>query len=191
MTLTPRELALASIAAPEPESRLTSSSTLAPLVIICSACCCCVDLSPSAFWMSASTPASANAFFRNGRSTVSQRTEDFESGSRTPTLPALAAAVAVPLELLEPELLSSLPHAATTSAADAASKGMSLVARFMGSSSSRWTHRDRDGDELSDRRRPGTGIRHQGGNFVKNLDELRGKRAPLLPTPNEANGHES
>src|SRR3954467_9560128 len=132
MTFTPRDLALASIAAPEPESRLTSSSTLAPLVIICSACCCCVDLSPSAFWMSASTPASANAFFRNGRSTVSQRTEDLESGSRTPTLPALAAAVAVPLVLLEPELLSSLPHAVTTSAAEAASKGMSRVARFIG-----------------------------------------------------------
>src|SRR5258707_11197964 len=95
--------------------------------------------------MSASTPAASKAFFRNGRSTVSQRTEDFESGSRTPTLPALAAAVAVPLELLEPELLLSLPQAATTSAAEAASTGMSRVARVLGSSSSRWTHRDRDG----------------------------------------------
>src|ERR1700754_4087744 len=132
MTLTPRELALAWMAAPEPESRLTSSSTLAPLVIICSACCCCVDLSPSAFWMSASTPAASNAFFRNGRSTVSQRTDDLESGSSTPTLPALAAGVAVPELPLEPELLlSSLPHAATKSAADAASNGMSRAARFM------------------------------------------------------------
>src|SRR4051812_17410579 len=133
MTLTPRELALASIAAPEPESRLTSSSTLAPLVIICSACCCWVDLSPSAFWMSTFTPASPNALVRNGRSTVSQRTEDFESGSSTPTLPALAAAGLEPelLLVLESDLLS-LPHAATTSAADAASKGMSRVARCIG-----------------------------------------------------------
>ena len=49
MTLTPWDLALASIAAPEPESRLTSSSTFAPFVIACSACCCWVDLSPWAF----------------------------------------------------------------------------------------------------------------------------------------------
>src|SRR3954447_23676681 len=147
MTLTPRELALASIAAPEPESRLTSSSTLAPLVIICSACCCCVDLSPSAFWMSASTPAASNAFFRNGRSTVSQRTDDFESGSRTPTLPAFASVFEPPeLLLLELELeLLSLPHAATKSAAAAANRGMSRAARFIGSSSSRWTLWDRDG----------------------------------------------
>src|SRR4051812_42162862 len=191
MTLTPREFALASMAAPEPESRLTSSSTLAPLVIICSACCCCVDLSPSAFWMSASTPAASKAFFRNGRSTVSQRTEDLESGSRTPTLPAFAS-VLVPPELpeFEFELLLSSPQAATKTAAVAASRGMSRAARFIRSSSSRWTHRDRNGDELSDRRRPGMGIRHDGRNFVKNLDELRRKRARLLPTPNEASGRQ-
>src|SRR3954453_12406344 len=90
MTLTPCDLALAAIAAPEPESRLTMSSTLAPLVIACSACCCWADLSPSAFWISDSTPALSKAALRNGRSTVSQRTDDLESGSRTATLPAFS-----------------------------------------------------------------------------------------------------
>ena len=61
MTLTPCDLALASIAAPEPESRLTSSSTFAPFVIACSACCCCVDLSPSAFWISRRRRRPSNA----------------------------------------------------------------------------------------------------------------------------------
>src|SRR3954453_20396155 len=107
MTLTPRELALASIAAPEPESRLTSSSTFAPLVIICSACCCCVDLSPSALSMIALTPAASNAFLSSGRSTVSQRTDDLVSGSRTPTVPPdLAAGVDFPLDELDDELSS-------------------------------------------------------------------------------------
>src|SRR5215813_2668195 len=120
MTLTPREFALASIAAPEPESRLTSSSTFAPLVIICSACCCCVDLSPSAFSMSTLMPASSKAFFRNGRSTVSQRTEDLESGSSTPTLPSFWELDEDDEDELFDELdllLSLLPHPATTSAA--------------------------------------------------------------------------
>ena len=92
MTLTPCDLAFAAIAAPLPESRLTSSSTFAPFVIACSACCCWADLSPSAFWISDSTPALSKAAFRNGRSSVSQRTDDFESGSSTATLPAFAAA---------------------------------------------------------------------------------------------------
>src|SRR5215216_7204001 len=87
MTFTPCDFALAAMAAPEPESRFTSSSTFAPFVIACSACCCCVDLSPSAFWIVDLTPAASNAFFRNGRSTVSQRTDDLESGRRTATLP--------------------------------------------------------------------------------------------------------
>src|ERR671938_1706154 len=102
MTLTPWDLALAAMAAPEPESRLTSRMTLAPLVIACSACCCCVDLSPSAFWMVASTPAASNACFRNGRSTVSQRTDDLESGSSTATLPGLEPPPPPPLDELEP-----------------------------------------------------------------------------------------
>src|SRR3954466_2658804 len=118
MTLTPRDFALAAIAAPEPESRFTSRMTFAPLVIACSACCCCVDLSPSAFWMVASTPAASNAFFKNGRSTVSHRTDDFESGSNTATLPALAPLLLLLLPPLDDELLSllSLPQAPTNRA---------------------------------------------------------------------------
>src|SRR4051794_15195365 len=115
MTLTPCDLALAAIAAPEPESRLTSSSTLAPLVIACSACCCWADLSTSALVMVDFTPAASNAFFRNGRSTVSQRTDDLESGSSTAALPDGLLLLEL-LELLEPLFLSSLPHAATVTA---------------------------------------------------------------------------
>src|SRR3954454_13951650 len=111
MTLTPWDFALAAIAAPEPESRLTRSRTLAPLVIACSACCCCVDLSPSAFSIVDSTPAASNAFFSSGRSYVSQRTDDLESGSRTATFPAdllLLPELPEPPELL---LELSLPQA--------------------------------------------------------------------------------
>src|SRR5918911_3511263 len=111
MTLTPCDFALASIAAPEPESRLTSRITLAPLVIACSACCCCVDLSPSAFSIVDLTPAASNACLRSGRSTVSQRTDDLESGSSTATLPGLEPPPPPPPPLLE--LLSSPPQPAT------------------------------------------------------------------------------
>src|SRR5919206_5288638 len=100
MTLTPRDLALASIAAPEPESRFTSRITFAPFVMACSACCCWVDLSPWAFWIVAGTPADLNAAASSGRSAVSQRTDDFVSGSSTATLSA---------ELLPPLLLLLLP----------------------------------------------------------------------------------
>src|ERR1700710_2220248 len=104
MTLTPCDLALAAIAAPEPESRFTSSSTFAPFVIACSACCCWVDLSASAFWIVDLTPARSNAFFRRGRPPLPQRPDDFESGRRPATLPAFLL-----LLLLEPllSLLSS------------------------------------------------------------------------------------
>src|SRR3954471_17829171 len=90
MTFTPRDAALASMAAPEPESRFTSRSTLAPFVIACSACCCWVDLSPWAFEIVTGTPAALKAACSNGRSAVSQRTEDFVSGSRTATFSAFA-----------------------------------------------------------------------------------------------------
>src|SRR4051794_6734480 len=122
MTFTPWDFALAAIAAPEPESRFTSSSTFAPLVIACSACCCWVALSPSAFWISFSTPAASNACLRNGRSTVSQRTEDFESGSSTATLPGFWPPLLL-LDELEP-LSSSPPQPATTSAQPVASVAM-------------------------------------------------------------------
>ncbi len=116
MTFTPCDLAFAAIAAPEPESRFTSSSTFAPFVIACSACCCWVALSPSAFWISTSTPAASNAAWSDGRSTVSQRTEDFESGSSTATLPASPPPLSLDslLAPLPPLLSSSSPHAATT-----------------------------------------------------------------------------
>src|SRR5215211_2042549 len=113
MTLTPCDFALAAIAAPEPESRFTSSSTLAPFVIACSACCCWADLSPSALVIVDFTPAASNAFFRNGRSTVSQRVDDLESGRSTATLP-LASLLLLPPPP-PPSLLSS-PHAATGTA---------------------------------------------------------------------------
>src|SRR5919199_6318430 len=116
MTATPCDLALAAIAAPEPESRLTSSSTLAPLVIACSACCCCVDLSPSAFSIVDCTPAASKACLSSGRSSVSQRTDDFESGSSTATLPGLAPPPPPPPPP-PPDDDSSLPQPATASAA--------------------------------------------------------------------------
>src|ERR1700750_122164 len=117
MTFTPWDLALASIAAPEPESRLTSSRTLAPLVMACSACCCWVDLSPCAFWISTGTPAALNACVRSGRSAVSQRTDDFVSGRRTATLSAellLLLLLLLPLLLPPPPPLSLPPQAAMT-----------------------------------------------------------------------------
>src|SRR3954469_13900008 len=129
MTLTLCEAALASIAAPEPESRFTSSSTFAPLVIACSACCCCVDLSPCAFWIWAGTPACWNAFCSSGRSTWSQRTDDCVSGSRTATFPALEPPDELPLELLS---LFELPQPATMTAAPTESTVASHVARCMG-----------------------------------------------------------
>src|SRR5918911_4776645 len=130
MTLTPRDFALASIAAPEPESRLTSRITFAPLVIACSACCCWVDLSPCAFWIVTGTPAAVNAFCSSGRSTVSQRTEDFVSGSSTATLPALPPPPP-PDEPPPDELLLLLPQPATTSAPATVRTGMSRRAPVM------------------------------------------------------------
>src|SRR5919206_413266 len=120
MTLTPWPCALASIAAPEPESRLTSRITLAPLVIACSACCCCVDLSPSAFSIVDCTPAASKACLSSGRSSVSQRTDDFESGSRTATLPGLAPPPPPPPPPLLDDESSPPPQPATARAAPAA-----------------------------------------------------------------------
>src|SRR3954451_1879923 len=110
ITLTFWDLAFAAIAAPEPESRFTSRMTFAPLVTACSACCCCVDLSPSALVMVASRPPASSAFWRSGRSTVSHRTDDFESGSRTATLGLLPP----PPPPLPPPLSSSSPPQAAT-----------------------------------------------------------------------------
>src|SRR3954468_1509095 len=144
MTFTPCDFALASIAAPEPESRLTSRITFAPLVIACSACCCWVDLSPWAFWMVAGTPAALNACWSSGRSAVSQRTDDFVSGSSTATL----SAELLPLLLLllppPPPPLSLPPQAATPnerahSALAMARKRREIGERITCSSSVDWT----------------------------------------------------
>src|SRR5436190_79134 len=85
--------------------------TFAPLVMACSACCVCVALSPSALTTVGSVPPSESAFCRSGRSTVSHRTDDFESGSRTATL-GLLPPPPPPPPLLS-LLLSSPPQAAT------------------------------------------------------------------------------
>ena len=112
MTLTPCDLALAAIAAPEPESRFTSSSTFAPLVIACSACCCCVDLSPSALVIvgfdasGRRTPSSGAA----GRPSPSAPTTSSPAAARRPCRLAASLAARLLLSLL---LLSSLPQAAT------------------------------------------------------------------------------
>ena len=99
-------------------------STFTPLVIIWSAIVAILVLSPSAFWMSYSTPAALNASSRNGRSAVSQRTDDFVSGRITPTFAAFAPpapvvaappppVVAAPPPAVVAELLPlSSPHAA-------------------------------------------------------------------------------
>src|SRR5215203_3450656 len=130
MTLTSWDFAFAAIAAPEPESRFTSRSTLAPFVMACSACCCWVALSPSAFWIVASTPAALKASARNGRSTVSQRTDDLESGSSTATLPGFSPPPPLDPELPESELSS--PHPATASAQPAATVAINHAPRCMG-----------------------------------------------------------
>src|SRR3954468_2983711 len=143
MTLTPWDFALASIAAPEPESRLTSRITFAPLVIACSACCCWVDLSPWAFWMVAGTPAALNACCRSGRSAVSQRTDDLVSGSSTATLSADLLLLPL-LLLLPPPPLSLPPQAATRnerahSALARARRRREIGERITCSSSVDWT----------------------------------------------------
>src|SRR6266542_2870845 len=115
MTFTPRDWALASMAAPDPESRFTSRSTFAPFVISCSACCCWVDLSPCALSIVTGTPAALKAASSSGRSNDSQRTDDFVSGSSTPTfwaLPPLLLLVEAPPPDVDELLLLSEPHAA-------------------------------------------------------------------------------
>src|SRR5262245_9445925 len=85
MTLTPLALAEFWIAAPEPESRFTSNSTFAPLVMAWSAWVRWRCALFSALVMQAFRPALEMAASRKRRSWVSQRTDDLESGSSTPT----------------------------------------------------------------------------------------------------------
>src|SRR4051795_7570445 len=118
MTLTPWLWAFLMIAEPEPGSRSTSRITFAPFVIAWSAWLACVAGSPWAFTIVCGTPAAVNAWSRYLRSWVSQRTEDFVSGSRTATLPALLLLVELlVLLLLLLDLLSLLlPQPATAKA---------------------------------------------------------------------------
>src|SRR6266498_1273251 len=131
MTFTPRDWALASMAAPDPESRFTSRSTFAPFVISCSACCCWVDLSPWALSIVTGTPASLNAACNSGRSNDSQRTDDWVSGSSTPTFWALLLLVPPPPD--DDDLsLSSEPHAATANASVQSARPMARALREIG-----------------------------------------------------------
>src|SRR6266487_5329636 len=133
MTFTPRDWALASMAAPEPESRFTSRSTFAPFVISCSACCCWVDLSPWALSIVTGTPAAAKAFCRSGRSNDSQRTDDWVSGSSTPTFWALLPLVVLLPPLVDDdELLLLEPHAAAPNANAQSAPPMASARREIG-----------------------------------------------------------
>src|SRR3954453_12523993 len=117
MTFAPRAWAVLMIAAPDPGSRSTSRMTLAPLVSAWSAWLRCVAGSPCALTMVYGTPAFLKASARYRRSCVSHRTDDFVSGRSTATLSALVAAVVLLPPPVEPLSLSSLPHAATPTAA--------------------------------------------------------------------------
>src|SRR4051794_32673046 len=93
--------------------------------------------------MVARTPAALNAAVRSGRSAVSQRTEDFVSGSSTATL---SAELLLPLLLLlpPPPPLSLPPQAATPnerahSALAMASQRRGVGERITCSSSLDWT----------------------------------------------------
>jgi len=126
MVLTPCEAAFSSMALPESESRLTIARTVTPDAIMLSAICVILSASPSAFWMSESTPAASNAAFSAGRSAVSQRTEDSVSGRMTPTLPLAGFDEFESL----PELSSLLPQALSDSAAPRAPTRTKLCIRF-------------------------------------------------------------
>src|SRR5215211_3792138 len=88
MTFTPFDTALASIAAPLPESIGSTISTLAPWVISASAWVCIVVALPWALSiLNCVKPAAWNALVRYGASKETYRVEVVVSGSRTPTRP--------------------------------------------------------------------------------------------------------
>src|SRR4051794_26296517 len=124
--------------------------------------------------MSASTPASANAFVSNGRSAPSQRADEAVSGRITPTLAFLAAGVDVPDDEPEFELEFelSLPHAATVNARAAVTvhatraRCFMLVLPFL-RFTRRWrlsanSNYPRPNDQVSSARRPRAASQHQG-----------------------------
>src|SRR3954454_21523109 len=95
-------------------------------------------LSPSAFWMSALTPAASNACWRYGLSNDSQRAEDCVSGRITPTwAPPPAADAELPpaepgLELLLLELpQAARPRAPTAPMATSPTKRMRMLRSFL------------------------------------------------------------
>src|SRR3954471_70391 len=113
MVATPWDLALFSTALPLPESRSTMTRTVTPSLSICSPMVWNWFLSPWAFWMSYFRPLALNAASREGRSWLSQRTEDLLSGRITPMngfLPPAAPAELEPPVLEEPgEVDTDLP----------------------------------------------------------------------------------
>ncbi len=86
MLLMPAAAAFFRQAPPESESRLTIIRTWTPSLIMLSQIVPNLALSPPAFWMSDSMPASSKAFFRLGRSLASQRGDVVASGRITPDL---------------------------------------------------------------------------------------------------------
>src|SRR6478735_6717462 len=83
------------MAAPDPVSIGSISSTEAPSVMSASACCCIVDTLPPALVILKSlddSPAASKAFVRFGASYWTYRVDVVVSGSSTPTLPLPCAA---------------------------------------------------------------------------------------------------
>src|SRR4051812_40017043 len=88
MLLMPAAAAFFRQAPPESESRLTIISTWTPPLIMLSQMVPNLALSPPAFWMSDSIPASSKAFWRRGGSLAPHRGGGVASGRIPPTLPA-------------------------------------------------------------------------------------------------------
>src|SRR3954447_19983691 len=138
IVLMPAFLALVSTWAPEALSRLVMTRTLTPSWIIESAMVANLFLSPSAFWMSALTPAASNACWRYGLSNDSQRAEDCVSGRITPTWapPPAADDELPPAEPVLEVLLLELPQAArprapTAPMATSPTKRMRMLRSFL------------------------------------------------------------
>src|SRR6188768_1861771 len=104
MVLMPWACAFFKHAAPEALSRFVVMRTLTPALIMPSHSVPNLATLPCAFWMSALTPASANAVVRYGRSLFSQRADDSVSGRITPTATSPAAADELDDEDEEPPL---------------------------------------------------------------------------------------
>ena len=139
MTGMPASLAFLMTAAPESESRLTMSRALTPSLIIPSAMLWNLLTSPPAFWMSDWMPAASNACLSRGRSAVSQRAEEAESGRITPTLPTgrRASTRPPPPAAAELEELSEPPQAVRPSrpaapTATSPTKRMRMLRSFLG-----------------------------------------------------------